>query len=463
LQGIEKTLRDTLSKLGKPDEGTRLKLYKATENILARSLAPYAESQPDMVAARNAQLHEIIAKLEDEYKTAVVQPTPDVSAASSTQTQTHTKAYKPDPAPIIAPVQPVETPRLDTNDIKAQTEPNLAAVSPPVSVDQTDVRAPDIRPVEHEASRSEQWPDATVQPVQRASQNTSAPEIDLGLSTRKSAPHNTTTPQVDHVVASPTAVPAPKAEPVALAKDEQISQQDRSIASQEKRQAKKGKRKRRGRILERIAGLIVYVIILVFLIGGAWLFVESDYYQLFDDWRTGKNDIKTAEVQAVTDDNFVPKSLNSSAEGFDDWVVVFGAGDAGKVRGRGEVLVEQIGNNVNGGVRITSVNSGEFGEALVPLNGQILQSAASQKFALSMSVSVDKPTEIYVRCLLKGGVEISRRRFKLDGGQNNILVDLDMTQVPQFENQPYLAINSDITGGGSSVELYDVRYQVTDR
>lgn len=430
MQGIEKTLRDTLSKLGNPDEGTRLKLYKATENILARSLAPYAESQPDMVAARNVQLHDIVTKLEDEYKAAAPLSAPAPAA--------------PVHAATIAPQQPVQT----------------QARAP-------EIRADDIRSTEPPSSRAVEWPDATVQPVVPSQNNTSAPEVSLGLSTRKSAPHNKVASQVDNVAAipapTPAQEPAPITAPVALAKDEQISKEDRSAVSKEKRQTKKGKRKQRGRILERIAGLIVYAIIFVFVIGGAWLFVESDYYQLFDDWRTGKNDIKTAEEQAVPEDNFVPKSLNSSADNFDDWVVVFGAEDAGKVRGRGEVLVEQIGNNVKGGVRITSVNSGEFGEALVPLNGQKLQAAASRKFAFAMTMSVDKPTEIYVRCLLKNGVEISRRRFKLDGGQNDVLVDLDMTQVPQFENQPYLAINSDITGGGSSVELYDVRYQVTEK
>ena len=459
MQGTEKTLRDTLSKLGNPDEGTRLKLYKATENILARSLAPYAESQPDMVAARNVQLHEIIAKLEAEYKASA--PAPIV----------------PDHAAIIAPPQQEPTLHVDALLVATQTELVLAAVSAPLNVEQTQARAPDIRtddmrPAGQSASGPIEWPDATVQPVQPAQRNTSAPEVDLGLSTRRSAPHNKAVPQVGKV--EPTSVPAlpvareqkvaleQKAAPVALAKDEQISKEDRTTASKDMHQAKKGKRKRRGRILERIAGLIVYAIIFVFLIGGAWLFVESDYYQLFDDWRTDKGDITTAEEQAVPEDNFVPKLLNSSAEGFGDWVVVFGAGDAGKVRGRGEVLVEQIGNNVNGGVRITSVNSGEFGEALVPLNGQKLQSAASRKFAFAMSVSVDQSTEIYVRCLLKNGVEISRRRFKLDGGLNDILVDLDMTLVPQFENQPYIAINSDITGSGNSVELYDIRYQLTE-
>jgi len=74
LQGIEKTLRDTLTKLGSPNEVTRLKLYKATETILERSLSPYFETQPDMVTARRSQLREIIGKLEDEYIGLTVTP-----------------------------------------------------------------------------------------------------------------------------------------------------------------------------------------------------------------------------------------------------------------------------------------------------------------------------------------------------------------------------------------------------
>ena len=500
MQGIEKTLRDTLGKLESPDEATRIKLYKATETILERSLAPYLETQPDMVAARRTQLVEIVTRLESEYQNPapvsepVPAPEPTLEAPEDPQpvavpNVVDNQATQPSPidensqVPDVAVdfpiIQPQETPAVNEAPsldapLNAPSEaPQVAApaVSPVPENTQTPPPVDPVLAQTHQAARNAPQVEA---PIDDAVDLTSAPEITPAQRNTRSAdvawpdaathPDRPETPDRTSVFgfdkSASKAAPdkSPKAEK-SKAELRAEKRAKRKLENEEKRAKKKDNRRRGRSLLDTIAGSIVSVILIIFVIGGAWILVESEYFDLFLEWRNGGPLEPTAEEQVAQDD-FIPKVLNATEEQEGDWIIVFGPGDADKARGRGEVLVETIGDNDAGGVRITSVNAGEFGEALIPLNGRILAPAASRKFALALSVSVTEPTQVYVRCLLKSGVEIGRRRFQLGGGRSDVLIDLDMTNVGAFETQPYLAINSDITGGGKTVELYDVRFQV---
>ena len=496
MQGIEKTLRDTLGKLESPDEATRIKLYKATETILERSLAPYIESQPEMVAKRREQLIEIVSRLENEYQNPAAAPVPVPVPTPPEQVPTTPQA----PAPVASPVSPQPAPEPSappevsvapepeiTPDVPS-VEPSRARPPAPSSVDfpvvepqsaATNLTAPsvdtpqrvepvakDVPPVASQSNAPVNDAPKVQTPADETVDLTSAPEIKPAQRSARSAnvawPDAATHP--DRAEADVPAPPLKGADNGAEAKkskaDLRAEKRAKRLREREEKRAKKKDNRRRGRsLIDTIAGSIVSVILIVFLIGGAWLFVESEYYELFVEWRNGGPAEVTAEGQVAQDD-FIPKVLNESQEQVGDWIEVFSPADADKARGRGEVLVETIGDDDAGGVRITSVNPGEFGEALIPLNGRLLAPAASRKFALALSVSVTEPTQVYVRCLLKSGIEIGRRRFQLGGGRTDVLIDLDMTNVGAFETQPYLAINSDITGGGKSVELYDVRFQV---
>ncbi len=500
MQGIEKTLRDTLGKLESPDEATRIKLYKATETILERSLAPYLETQPDMVAARRAQLVEIVTRLENEYQNpapaAAPEPTiepqaeikeeqvpasiPNANSASIDEPSfVDQNSQVPDVAVDFPVIQPQETPIANEAPsvdapLNAPSEPPQVAAPVVSPVPENAQTPPPVDPVLAQTNQEVSSAPKVEAPVDDAVDLTSAPEITPSQRSARSAdvawpdaathPERPETPDRTSVFGFDKS--ASKAAPDTGEKGEKTKAElraekraKRKLENEEKRAKKKDNRRRGRSLLDTIAGSIVSVILIIFVIGGAWVLVESEYFDLFLEWRNGGPLEPTAEEQVAQDD-FIPKVLNATEEQEGDWIIVFGPGDADKARGRGEVLVETIGDDNAGGVRITSVNAGEFGEALIPLNGRILASAASRKFALALSVSVTEPTQVYVRCLLKSGVEIGRRRFQLGGGRSDVLIDLDMTNVGAFETQPYLAINSDITGGDKSVELYDVRFQV---
>jgi hypothetical protein len=505
LQGIEKTLRDTLGKLESPNEATRIKLYKATETILERSLAPYLETQPDMVAARRTQLVEIVTRIENEYQNPAPVPAPEpildipedpqpsVMSNAEVDDVIHPSvadenSQVPDVSVDYPVIQPEETPQtnqapsvdgpsVDAPSFDASVNtpsepPQVAAPVAPIS-EPTQV-PPSVDPVLAQIDQTASNAPQVQAPIDDTVDLTSAPEIkpsernarNTNVAWPDAATHPEHPEKVDRTTifgfdkgGAKTAADKTPKDGKSKAELRAEKRAKRKRENEEKRAKKKDNRRRGRSLLDTIAGSIVSVILIIFLIGGTWILVESEYFDLFLEWRNGGPIEPTAEEQVAQDD-FIPKVLNETQEQEGDWIEVFGPQDADKARGRGEVLVEAIGDDNAGGVRITSVNPGEFGEALIPLNGRILAPAASRKFALALSVSVTEPTQVYVRCLLKSGIEIGRRRFQLGGGRTDVLIDLDMTNVGAFETQPYLAINSDITGGGKSVELYDVRFQV---
>lgn len=421
MNGIEKTLRDTLAKLENPDANTRQKLYDTTQSILRRSLEPFTQSRPELVTQRLQGLKDIIVVIEREYN-----PTdPDGKTPE-------------DPSFSIPNVVPpvVETPRVEVLGSAEAVQPVNAPVSPKIHLD----------PVMSETSSD--WPDANVQP---SAQEQIVPDISVGreraVATEPSVYADKNAPDTSEVVTT---------QPSMDSKSTSDKKADRKLRSQEKRE----KRRRSGSLLDTIAGSIVFVIFTIFLCGGIWLFSNSEYYQLFVDWRNGGTTINSEEQ--VADKDFVPKPLTSEGEQTENWIEIFGYQDVANVRGRGEVLVETVGDGRDGGVRITSVNASEFGEAQIPFDVNKLQSLTSRKFTIALSMFVEDPTQIYIKSLFKNGVETDRRRFQLNGDLNSIILEMDMTAVTNFDPTPHIAINSDITGGGRPVELYDVRYQIIE-
>lgn len=379
------------------------------------------QSRPELAVERLQNLDDIIVVIEQEYN-------PDTSIGGARQEASFSIPN------VVLSVS--EAPKVEELRVAEPVPSVNAPISPEVQLD----------PVILEAAVL--WPDVN---VQHPAQEQLIPNISVEKE-RVAA----TEPNFSSVTHTQDVSDELKIHPPVDANPTSDKKTDHKLRSKEKRE----KRRRRGSLLETIAGSVVSVIFIVFLFGGIWLFSNSEYYQLFLDWRSDGKPVNAEEQ--VADKEFIPKPLTSEGEHLDNWVEVFGYQDADNVRGRGEVLVETIDDSGDGGVRITSVNSSEFGEAQVPLDANKLQSLTSHKFAFALSMFVDNPTQIYIKCLLKNGVETDRRRFQLHAGLNNVILEMDMTGVTNFDPTPHISVNSDITGGGRSVDLYDVRYQIIE-
>ena len=280
MQGIEKTLRDTLGKLESPDEATRIKLYKATETILERSLAPYIESQPEMVATRRTQLYEIVTRLESEYQNPAPEP-----------------VFMPDPAPEQLqepPQEPVSAPVPDIPNVQANqpaTGPGVSSNFPVIepqatpyetsapSVDtpqRPDIVSVDAPPVVNQPSHGSIDAPQIQAPIDDAVDLTSAPEIKPAQRSVKNSnvawPDAATHPdRAEADLTTPVANGEINAAATKKSKSEIRAEKraKRLREHEEKRQRKKDNRRRGRSLIDTIAGSIVSVILIIFLIGGA--------------------------------------------------------------------------------------------------------------------------------------------------------------------------------------------------
>lgn len=443
LQEIEKTLRDTLRILGDPDEPTRQKLYKTTEGIFERNLQKVDDPDPKRVIERKQELKDLIARVENDFLAGVTSEKPNFNAPESEllpvakvppldQPKPTTTSFDPLTAPLVA--HPNRTQRAEDGSsapdgasdiipsLAPRIQPNLSD-NPGSVLDTAPERPSETEPGTHHA-------EADLSAVQ--------PSI------RDQAPNYDAKNPLDRPADQPPSEPT-------------VTGNEAAQSSGNKHEAKK--RKKRGhRVLDIIAGSTVSVIVVVFVIGGVWMAFESEYYDMYLEFRDGTN---AAVPSANQDDrNFVPRSLTQQGSDTDDWIELFGASDVGAVRGRGEALIEVIGNDELAAVRIISASNQQAGEALVPLNPRALNAGIARKIILSLSIFTEQTTQIYMRAVIRDGVEDIRRRFQLESGQNDILIELDMTNVPSFNAQPFIAINSDIEGNANPISLHQVAFKV---
>lgn len=428
MQEIERTLRDTLRILGDPDAPTRQKLYRTTENIFEKNLLKVADADPQMVAQRRQDLKDLITQVEQDY--------------------VQTQALDEGPTDRLGndPIFPDLSP-----DIKSKTSQSASAHSGDVSWPDNKIDGPDKA---HSFNAQDQS-----QTLSSAPMVASEIRPERGYQERgSSAP----SPSID----PPVAADAPKqmTDPASLVSENAqaapVNSQIKPLktASVKDKVKTRKKRKRTG-LIDVAAGSVVTVILLAFIAGGAWFIVESEYYDMFLEFREGPATAETS-VSTIDQENFVPRALSPDNNANIDWVTLFGPNDINNVRGRGEALIEAFGSGNQAGVRLISVTQAASSEVIVPLNSRLLNAGIAQNIVLSLSVSADAPTQIYVRAILRDGVEDTRRRFQLDAGQNDILIEMDMKNVPNFNTQPFLAINSDMSGEGKAINLHQVSFQV---
>lgn len=459
MQEIEKTLRDTLRILGDPDEPMRQKLYKTTEGIFERNLQSVDDADPDLVIRRRQELKDLIARVEKDFLAGI----------------TSEKPLFDTPEPELVPERVAErnAPPLDqtmhpVTGFDLLTAPAVAADPNRAQTVEDGSSAPDLAadiiPSQAPLTQTDRFDnpesilDTTPEKSRKIESGFHYAEADLSAvqpSMRDQAP-------IDALSAAPTPPDQPTdqstGDPTEQAQSDLPANGNDSAQSDGTEHQARKRKKRGHRVLDLIAGSTVSVIVLFFIVGGVWMAFESEYYDMYLEFRDGTN---AAVPSANLDDrNFVPRSLTQQGSDTGDWIEVFGAQDMSNVRGRGEALIEQVGTGDTASVRIISASNQEAGEAIVPLNGRLLNSGIARTMILSVSIFSEEPTQIYLRAVIRDGVEDVRRRFQLASGQNDILIELDMTNVPSFNAQPFLAINSDITGAARPLNLSQVLFQV---
>ncbi|MDO9416360.1 biotin transporter BioY [Pararhizobium sp.] len=217
----------------------------------------------------------------------------------------------------------------------------------------------------------------------------------------------------------------------------------------------KAPRRRRGRLLS----LFLVASTLVAAIGvGAW-WVETSGLLLTDAERDTSVANPSATVEA---EDFSPEGLKTlgTQGGFSgDWTEVFKPGSGKDVETRGDATTDTISDESGQALRLISHAPDQNGEIMIPVPVAVLEqmSGKMSTIALTVRATGEKPSQFYVECEFSSLGKCGRHRFDAPGQKSDVLlkVSFDRSLAPSADG--HLIINSDVSGAGNGLNLYDIR------
>lgn len=415
---MEAAIRGALERAGIPGAQERIRIYDSARLALDRSLERQGVHESDRVTAHRARLEELIAGIEAEWlppAADVPAPPPPAQTSAPAVAAPHETAQSAQFAEIVHPETveaPAGRPNATANPAPSVASP-LANAGPGVKAEGSEVRL-DF-----------------------------APEARNAPATPESRLDNITPGRPDEPAMAPV---APPARPERAARPEKTAKKVKVL------KARPEKRKR-----PVFAGLFSAAVMLSFLGIGVWWLIESGALTTAAQRDTGVPN----PPPSLTRDDFAggPQQLNPGSGFSGEWANVYTPGRDGEPVSRSNAsaqVIEQDGGNV---LQIVSRSGDQSGEVLVPLGADVMQALAGRQSALAISVrSVSsETTQIYVTCDFSVLGDCGRRRFDVTYDTSDILLSLDYDRALAPNEAGYLAINSDISGGGKGIDLLAIR------
>ncbi|EDQ31528.2 hypothetical protein HPDFL43_21227 [Hoeflea phototrophica DFL-43] len=421
MKGMEAAIRGALERAGIPGAQERVRIYDSARLALDRSLERQGVHEVGRVEAHRARLEELIAGIEAEWRP------PEADA--------------PQPPPPIPP--------------------SVSAVSAPQGTMQSAEFAEIVHPDRVEAPAVRQNPTADSAPLVTSPRADPGhvPQGDGGEARLDFAPEarGTATPaekrlddiapvRPDKVSAAPLAPVAPAARPERAAKLQKPAKKVKVP------KARPEKRKR-----PVFAAIFSGAVMLSFLGIGVWWLIESGALTTAAQRDTGVPN----PPPSLTRDDFAggPQQLNPGSGFSGEWASVYTPGRDGAPVTRANASAEVIEQEDGNILRIISRSGDQSGEVLVPLGADVMQALAGRQSALAISVrsASSETTQIYVKCDFSVLGDCGRRRFDVTYDTSDILLSLDYDRALAPNEAGYLAINSDIAGGGKGIDLMAIR------
>jgi len=143
----------------------------------------------------------------------------------------------------------------------------------------------------------------------------------------------------------------------------------------------------------------------------------------------------------------------------DEWINLFLPGDLSGVSQRGAATATLVEIGDSDALQIVSSDAGAEGEVLIELDPAVLQALAGSKSLVTVTArtSSDNASQMYVRCTLPGDEACGRHRFDVNFEVSDVVFSLDLEGKTLAGGPGYLAINSDISGGGQGVDIFAIR------
>lgn len=214
-------------------------------------------------------------------------------------------------------------------------------------------------------------------------------------------------------------------------------------------------RKRRGRLFS-----FLLVVATLIAAGGAlaWWVQTSGLLQELRSGADGSTPPATVSGEDFSGEDPIKKALDTQSRFSSDWRAVFSPGDAARLSAGTSGRFEAVSTNEGPAVRVTSTNPEREGAVLIEVSPEILGEMGGKTSTIAMTVqSVNgKPVQVAVECDFSTMGGCGRHRFTVSE-RTDILFQVEFDRSLSPSEPGHLVLNSDITGGDASVNLYAVR------
>lgn len=214
-------------------------------------------------------------------------------------------------------------------------------------------------------------------------------------------------------------------------------------------------RRRRGRLF---SFLLVLATLIAAFGAVAWWLQTSGLLDQLQNGADGSTPPATVSGEDFSGEDPLKKALDTQSRFSSDWRAVFSPADTAKLSAGPAGRFETVGTSEGPAVRITSTNPERDGSVLVEVSSDVLgeMSGKTSTIALTLQSASGKPVQVSVECAFSSMGGCGRHRFTVSE-RTDVLFQVEFDRSLSPSEPGRLVLNSDITGGDASVNLYAVR------
>ncbi|HSX72729.1 MAG TPA: biotin transporter BioY [Shinella sp.] len=214
-------------------------------------------------------------------------------------------------------------------------------------------------------------------------------------------------------------------------------------------------RRRRGRLFS----FLLVVATLIAACGALAWWVQTS--GLLEELRNGTDNSPspaTVSGEDFSGEDPIKRALDTQSRFTADWRAVFAPDDTAKLSAGPAGRFEAVSTNEGPAVRVTSSNPERDGAVEIAVSPEILSEMGGKTSTISMALQAvgDKPVQVTVECDFGTMGGCGRHRFTVSA-RTDILFQVEFGGSLSPSEPGHLLLNSDITGGDASVNLYAVR------
>ncbi|HTO33290.1 MAG TPA: biotin transporter BioY [Pararhizobium sp.] len=218
----------------------------------------------------------------------------------------------------------------------------------------------------------------------------------------------------------------------------------------------KPRRRKRGRFLSFV--MVVTTLGAAFL-GAVWWVDTSGLLKTAAERDTSVANPPSTVQSEDFDGGAGLKTLGTQSGFTGDWVDVFTPADMARVSVEARAAADPVTDESGQRLRITSASPDQDGNVRIEIPTAMLGQISGKTSTVALSVQADsgKQTQFSVECDFASLGDCGRHRFTVNEEKNDMLFKVTFDRSLAPSSPGHILINSDVTGAGSSLNLYAVR------